>query len=92
MSREIDPKVTNFLRTIGKKGGRNRAKSHSPEELSGWAKRGGRPTVLTESKLKRIQQLRDQGHTLESISEKLKISIATVQRASKRGVNHDKAS
>ena len=91
MKREIDPKITKFLSAIGKKGGRNRAKSHSRQELSSWASRGGRPTVLTEAKLKRLQELRRKGHTLESISDKLKVSVATIGRAVKRleGTGHE---
>lgn len=81
MSDNLDPKIREFLAGIGRKGGRNRAKSHTADELSAWAKRGGHPTVLTEKKLKQIARLRGQGETLEVISKKVGVSVATVQRA-----------
>jgi hypothetical protein len=32
-----------YFRKTGAMGGRARAKNHTPEELSAWAKKGGRP-------------------------------------------------
>lgn len=81
MSRSIDPKITEFLSAIGKRGGRGRAKKYSHKKLSTWARKGGRPSILNESKLERLRQLREDGYTLAAISDKLKVSIGTVQRA-----------
>lgn len=81
MSREIDPKITEFLSAIGKRGGRGRAKKYNHEKLSIWARKGGRPSVLNESKIERLRRLREDGYTLAAISQRLKVSIGTVQRA-----------
>jgi hypothetical protein len=35
--------VLEFFRRTGAKGGKARARDHSPEELSAWGKKGGRP-------------------------------------------------
>jgi hypothetical protein len=39
----MDRKITEYLTKIGSKGGEARAARHSKEELSKWAKKGGRP-------------------------------------------------
>jgi hypothetical protein len=36
-----------FFQKVGRKGGRNRAKKHSPKQLQAWAKLGGRPRKKT---------------------------------------------
>lgn len=83
MTKELDPTIKKFLAGIGRKGGRSRARMHSPEELSKWASKGGHPRILTDAKLKRIRKLREQDYTLAEIADKLGVSLATVQRATK---------
>jgi len=40
----------------GKKGGIARAKNHSKEELSAWAKKGGRPRRKLDDKIKSVSE------------------------------------
>ena len=40
---DIPADVLEYFRKEGAKGGKARAKRHTPEELSRWAKLGGRP-------------------------------------------------
>jgi hypothetical protein len=39
----IPDDVMEYFRKTGAMGGKARAKNHTPEELSAWAKKGGRP-------------------------------------------------
>jgi general stress protein YciG len=39
----IPDEVMEYFRKTGAMGGKARAKNHSPEELSAWGKKGGRP-------------------------------------------------
>lgn len=39
----IPDDVMEYFRKTGSMGGKARAKNHTPEELSAWAKKGGRP-------------------------------------------------
>lgn len=39
----IDPKISEYMRANGKKGGKNRAKKYSKKQLLAWSKMGGRP-------------------------------------------------
>lgn len=39
----IPEEVLEFFRRTGAEGGKERARRHTPEELSAWAKKGGRP-------------------------------------------------
>ena len=41
----------------GKLGGMARAKNHSKEELSAWAKKGGRPRKKLDDKIKSVSEL-----------------------------------
>lgn len=43
MKPRIDKNIREFLAEIGREGGKARARNHSKEELSKWAKEGGRP-------------------------------------------------
>jgi general stress protein YciG len=40
---KLPPEVLDFFKKTGAQGGKARAKNHSKEQLSEWAKRGGRP-------------------------------------------------
>ena len=40
---KLPPDVLDFFKKTGAQGGKARAKNHSKEQLSEWAKRGGRP-------------------------------------------------
>jgi hypothetical protein len=40
---QIPKDVLEFFRRTGAKGGKARARNHTPEELSAWGKLGGRP-------------------------------------------------
>jgi hypothetical protein len=43
MNAEVDKMISEYLASIGRKGGRARAARHSKATLSKWAKLGGRP-------------------------------------------------
>jgi len=40
---KLTGKVLEFFKKAGSRGGKARARKHSPEQLSEWAKHGGRP-------------------------------------------------
>jgi hypothetical protein len=40
---KIPEEVLEFFRRTGAEGGKARARKHTPEELSAWGKKGGRP-------------------------------------------------
>lgn len=42
----MDPNVREYLRKIGSKGGKARAKKHPKSKLREWGKRGGRPPII----------------------------------------------
>jgi hypothetical protein len=43
MAKQVDKTISEYLATIGRKGGKIRAARHSKASLSKWAKLGGRP-------------------------------------------------
>jgi hypothetical protein len=43
MSKKDDDAVKQYLSKIGSKGGKTRAAKHTKQQLSQWAKKGGRP-------------------------------------------------
>jgi len=47
--KKMSSELIEFFQKIGKKGGKNRAKKHSAEQLSQWAKKGGRPKKEQEA-------------------------------------------
>ena len=43
MAVKIPKNVLKYFQETGAEGGRSRARKHTPEELSAWGKKGGRP-------------------------------------------------
>jgi hypothetical protein len=43
MAAKLPRDVLKFFQKAGAEGGKSRAKKHTPEELSQWGKKGGRP-------------------------------------------------
>lgn len=43
MATKIPKEVLKYFQKTGAEGGRARAERHTPEELSAWGKKGGRP-------------------------------------------------
>ncbi len=50
MATKLPKEVLEFFKATGAKGGRARAKKHTPEQLSRWGKKGGRPTGKKQAK------------------------------------------
>jgi hypothetical protein len=50
---KIPQAVLEFFKKTGAKGGKSRAKNHTPEELSAWGKLGGRPKGKAKKQTKK---------------------------------------
>ena len=51
-TKKLPPEVLEFFKKEGAKGGKKRAKKYSAEQLSEWAKKGGRPRKQSTPKRK----------------------------------------
>lgn len=47
----VSPEIRKYFSKLGKKGGRTRGEKYSKEQLSAWAKKGGRPMGKNDKKV-----------------------------------------
>jgi hypothetical protein len=62
-------------------GGRARAKAYTTAQLRKWGKRGGRPAVLDQTAITRLQRLLANGNSQAECASVLGVSVRTVGRA-----------
>jgi hypothetical protein len=56
MATKLPREVLKFFQKTGAEGGKARAKRHTPEELSKWAKLGGRPKGSGKKQVKKAEK------------------------------------